>query len=145
MYFKSTKNLFLLFFILLIGVSNLKSQCKDFSVNSCKPSLYPYIHDGIYNAHVLTSGESAELFKTFFARQNYRMIVCKPDNLPNIEMVVMDTKRNILYSNKLNNDVNTWDFNLESSQQLIVSLNILNVDAPENGCVCVLIGLEDIP
>jgi len=145
MKFKPAKLTFLLLVFIAINLTSAFSQCKDFSVNNCKPSLYPYIHDGIYNAHVLTSGESAELFKTFFARQNYRMIVCKPDNLPNIEMVVMDTKRNVLYTNSLDNEVNTWDFNLESSQQLIVSLNILPVDLSESGCVSVLIGLEDIP
>ena len=142
--FKKIASSFIIF-ILLTTNSFIFGQCKDFSVNTCKPSLYPYIHDGIYNAHVLTSGESAELFKTFFARQNYRMIVCKPGNLPNIEMIVMDTKRNILYKRDLNESVNIWDFKLDSSQQLIVSLNIQNSNSEESGCVSILIGLEDIP
>lgn len=121
------------------------AQCKDFSVYTCKPSLYPFVHDGIYNAHVLSTGESAELFKTFFATLNYRMLICKPENIPSIQMTIMDTKRNVLYKQKLNKEANIWDFKLESSQQLIVALDLEKKEQTESGCVTILIGLEDNP
>ncbi len=142
---KLTKTLYSISLLILFAIVTLNTlaQCKDFSVNTCKPSISPYIHDGIYNAHVFSTGESAELFKTFFAKQSYRMLICKPDNIPIIDMIVMDTQRNIIYELELNKEVNIWDFILESSQQLIVALYIKKQDQTESGCVAILIGLEE--
>lgn len=135
-------NSILIIFFSIISYTGY-TQCKDFSVNTCKPSLYPFIHDGIYSAHVLSTGESAELFRTFFAGQNYRMLICKPENIPSIQIVVMDTKRNVLYKKDLNMEANIWDFKLESSQQLIVALNIEKQEQTESGCVAILIGFKE--
>ena len=57
------------------------AQCKNFAKKICKQELAPYIHDGNFNAAILTEGEDAELFKTFYAGQEYRISICCEESL----------------------------------------------------------------
>lgn len=128
----------------LPGTAN--AQCKGFARRICKLDLENFIHDGNYHAAVLTEGEEAELYKTFYSGHNYRIAICGSDVLPDIEFKVMDIQRNVLYTNRNNNFSNTWDFRLESSQQLMISLTVLRNnpgEEPASGCVAILFGLSD--
>lgn len=120
------------------------AQCKNFAKKICKLELLPYIHDGIYNATTLAEGETAELYKTFYSGQEYRIAICGDDLIPKIEFEVMDSDRNILFSNKSKNFTKVWDFKLESSQQLIISIQVPTndkvTDQLSSGCVAVLVG-----
>ena len=137
-------------FISLIAITVLafvsveaSAQCKNFAKKS-KVDLLPFIHDGIYNATVLAEGESAELYKTFYSGQEYRIMVVADEGVPPVDFQIMDSKRKVLYNSKDNNGAKKWDFILESSQQLIISLQVQtseNVkDDISKGCVAVLIG-----
>ena len=86
------------------------SQCKSFAKKVCKLELTPYIHDGNFNAAILTEGEDAELYKTFYAGQNYRIYICGSDALPEIEFQVLDVSRNVLYDNRKRDYSRIWDF-----------------------------------
>jgi len=123
------------------------AQCKSFAKKVCKLELTPYIHDGNFNAAVLTEGEDAELYKTFYAGQNYRIYICGSEALPDIEFQVLDVNRNVLYDNRKNNYSRLWDFKLQSSQQLIISLRVKNseVESDEliSGCVAIMFGIKD--
>jgi len=123
------------------------AQCKSFAKKVCKLELTPYIHDGNYNAAILTEGEDAELYKTFYAGQNYRIYICGSDALPEIEFQVLDVNRNVLYDNRKNDYSRIWDFKLQSSQQLIISLRVKNSedDAAEliSGCVAIMFGIKE--
>lgn len=123
---------------------NVNAQCKNFAKKICKMELLPYIHDGIYNATTLAEGETAELFKTFYSGQEYRISICGDDLIPKVEFVVMDADRNVLFNNKDKNFTKSWDFKLESSQQLIISLAVPTndkvTDQLSSGCVAVLVG-----
>lgn len=124
-----------------------KSQCKSFAKKVCKLELTPYIHDGNFNAAILTEGEDAELYKTFYAGQNYRIYICASEALPDIEFQVLDVNRNVLYDNRKNDYSRIWDFKLESSQQLIISLRVKNseVESDElfSGCVAIMFGIKE--
>ncbi len=123
------------------------SQCKSFAKKVCKSELMPYIHDGNYNAAILTEGEDAELYKTFYAGQNYRIFICGSDALPEIEFQVLDVNRNVLYDNRKANYSRLWDFKLESSQQLIISLRVKNSEGESeelvSGCVAIMFGIKE--
>lgn len=123
------------------------SQCKHFAQQVCKADLAPYIHDGNYNAAILTEGESAEMYKTFYAKQNYRVFICGSNVLPEIHFQVLDVNRNVLYDNKKNDYQPYWDFMPESSQQLIISLKVENSEEeseePVSGCVAIMIGIKE--
>lgn len=122
------------------------AQCKNFAKKICKLELAPYIHDGNFNAAILTEGEDAELFKTFYAGQEYRISVCGSESLPKIEFRVLDVERKLLYTNASNNYSTSWDFKVESTQQLIIIVKVLGTDnnstEPTSGCVAIMFGLK---
>jgi hypothetical protein len=135
----------LIFLSLTLSANVASAQCKAFAKGTCKAQLNPYIHDGIYNATELSEGESAELFKTFYSGQEYRIAVCGGEALPPIEFEIMDSDRNVLFSNKEAGYARVWDFKLEASQQLIVSIQVTTDDDKASDiiakdCVAVLIG-----
>ena len=134
----------LLFFTSVI----VDAQCKAFAKRDCLPLLESYIHDGNYHAATLVAGEEAELYKTFYSDMDYRVAICGENSLPNIEFLIIDANRNILYSNKDNNNSKTWDFKLQSSQQLRLVIKIGTprqpASTPASGCVSIMFGFKTI-
>jgi hypothetical protein len=118
---------------------NVDAQCKAFAKKVCLPELGSYTHDGNYHAAILVEGEEAELYKTFYSDMDYRVAICGEDKLPNIEFRILDTNKNVLYSNKDANYARTWDFKLQSSQQLklVIKVSSFNKpgETPTSGCV----------
>jgi hypothetical protein len=108
--------------------------------------LGSYTHDGNYHAAVLVEGEEAELYKTFYSDMDYRVAICGEDKLPNIEFRIMDSNKNVLYSNKESNYAKTWDFKLQSSQQLklVIKVTTFNQpgETPASGCVSIMFGFK---
>ncbi|MFC2087483.1 hypothetical protein ACFLSA_04925 [Bacteroidota bacterium] len=146
------KNLRFIFFTFLLTILSISvnAQCKSFANKICKLELIPYLHDGNYNAAILTEGEDAELYKTFYSGQQYRIAICGSDNLPPVEFKVLDLERNILFDNNTTNFKRSWDFTLESSQQLIIFVKVQSADVEGDdvelisGCVAIMFGIKDI-
>jgi len=141
---KST--LFITTIFLAFSSISASAQCKGFAKKICKEELESYIHDGNYHAAILTEGEEAELYKTFYSDQDYRVAICGSDNLPPIEFKVMDVNKNVLFSNEDVEYGKTWDFKLESSQQLKLVVKVTTFeqtsDAPASGCVAIMFGFK---
>jgi hypothetical protein len=139
---------FVFLLVLLAGLpGKAEGQCKAFARRICRLDLERFTHDGNYHAAVLTQGEEAELYKTFYANQTYRIAVCGSDELPEIEFMVMDNQRNVLYNNRAGNYSKYWDFRLDSSQQLMVLVKVPSAPAggkPLSGCVSILFGVSDL-
>jgi hypothetical protein len=133
-----------LFVFALSGPTN--AQCKAFAKKECLPELAGYTHDGNYHAAVLVEGEEAELYKTFYSDMEYRVAIVGEDKLPMVEFKVLDANKNVLYSNKDKDYAKTWDFKLQSSQQLklVVKVSSFNKpgDTPANGCVAIMFGFK---
>lgn len=136
-------------FLLLITVNfSASGQCKSFAKKICKLELIPYIHDGNYHAAILTEGEEAELYKTFYEGQEYRIAICGSDAFPNIEFKIIDSNKKVLYNNRDHGMVKVWDFKLESSQQLkiVVKIPVSSATKPEteliSGCVAIMFGFK---
>ncbi len=136
-----------IFAILASYSSSSYAQCKGFAKKMCKVELTPYLHDGNYHAAILTEGEEAELYKTFYSQQEYRIAVCGSENLPNLEFEIVDANRKVLYDNKSNNYSAIWDFKLESSQQLkiLIKVPVTSNGAEDilSGCVSIMFGFKD--
>ncbi|MCF8222479.1 MAG: hypothetical protein K9J25_04975 [Bacteroidales bacterium] len=137
---------FILTLLLSFNAFNANAQCKGFAKKICKAELGEYTHDGNYHAAILVEGEEAELYKTFYSDQDYRVAICGSDNLPAVEFKVMDASKNILYSNAENDYSRTWDFKLESSQQLKLVVKVTTFenesDDPASGCVAIMFGFK---
>ena len=120
---------------------------KGFAKKICKLELIPYIHDGNYHAAILTEGEEAELYKTFYSGQDYRIAICGSDALGIIEFQVIDAYKNVLFDNTKENHSRVWDFNLESSQQLKIAVKVPvgkeDSEYPESGCVAIMFGFKE--
>jgi hypothetical protein len=132
--------------LIITSTSTVDAQCKAFAKKICIPELGAYTHDGNYHAAILVEGEEAELYKTFYSDMEYRVAVCGEDKLPNIEFRIIDANKNVLYSNKEANFAKTWDFKLQSSQQLklVVKVNSFNKpgETPASGCVAIMFGFK---
>jgi hypothetical protein len=133
--------------LLLLGIAtNVDAQCKAFAKKVCLPELGTYTHDGNYHAAVLVEGEEAELYKTFYSDMEYRVAICGEDKLPKVEFKVLDSNKNVLYSNKDSEYSPTWDFRLQSSQQLKIIVKVLTGNQPEetpaSGCVSIMFGFK---
>jgi len=131
-----------------LSPQSAKAQCKSFAKTTCKSELLPYVHDGIYNATVLSEGESVELYKTFYSGQEYRIVVCGDEALPPIEFQILDGDRNVLFDNKNSDYTQIWDFKLSSSQMLVVSIQVQTSDGMsdeiKSGCVAALVGFMNV-
>ena len=125
----------------------VEAQCKGFAKKLCKIELDPYIHDGNYHAAVLSIGEEAELYKTFYSDTDYRITVCGASSLPDIEFRIIDSDRNVLYSNKSKDYLRSWDFRLETSQQLKIFVKVPAEEGlPDDiasGCVAIMFGFQE--
>jgi hypothetical protein len=133
--------------LLLLATSvNAGAQCKAFAKKVCLPELGVYTHDGNYHAAVLVEGEEAELYKTFYSDMDYRVAICGEDKLPKVEFKILDSNKNVLYSNKDANYARTWDFKLQSSQQLKLVIKVSSLsqpgDTPSSGCVSIMFGFK---
>ncbi len=139
--------IFLPFLAILIFTINLDAtaQCKDFARKVVLPELGSYTHDGNYHAAILFEGEEAELYKTFYSEMEYRVSVGADEKIPAVEFSVVDGNRNVLYTNK-NKNSGTWDFKLESSQQLRLIVKVpsagKSTEAPASGCVAIMFGFK---
>ncbi len=140
-----------LIYLLLIGAFAFSSltgtaQCKNFAKRVCRLELAPFIHDGNFNAAILTEGEDAELFKTFYAGQEYRIAVCGSESLAKVEFQVLDVERRVLYTNASKNFTPYWDFKVEATQQLIIMVKVHDnpkkSDVLDSGCVAIMFGLK---
>jgi hypothetical protein len=138
----------IIFILLLASIGNkANAQCLNFAKNIGKPKLENFVHDGNYNATILGAGETAELYKTFFKGQKYRIAISKIDNLPDIHFRLIDEDNNILFDNKDHNYTDVWDFSIETTQMLMIQLKVMDNynDSEMNttkGCVSVLFGIE---
>ena len=136
--------LVLAFAAILFAPPNVQAQCKAF-VKSNLVQLESYIHDGSYQAVMMSEGEEAEVYKTIFAGQRYRLLVCIESILPNVQIVVSDNRRNILFDSRKNENVKKWDFRSDASQQIKVTIRIPKSQKTGNevvfGCAGVLFGL----
>jgi hypothetical protein len=132
---------------IIISSQSINAQCKGFAKKICKSELEPFIHDGNFHAAILTEGEEAELYKTFYSDTEYRIAVCGSDALPNVEFKIIDANKNLLYSNKDHNFTRTWDFKLEASQQLKILVKVhpsgKNAEEVVSGCVAIMFGFKE--
>lgn len=131
---------------LFFSVNNGYAQCRDFAKEICKPKLQTYAHDGNYNGVFLNQEEEVEVHKAFFSGQKYRIVVGKEAVLPTIHFQVKDTDNNLLFDNQESGYVDFYDFKLETSKTLVISLGFVQNSEPSNelesGCVSILFGIE---
>ena len=127
---RSVKIILLVAIFVIAQNGYVNAQCKAFAKRDCLPELATYTHDGNYHAAVLVEGEEAELYKTFYSDMEYRVAIVGEEKLPAVEFRILDANKNVLYSNKEKNFAKTWDFKLQSSQQLKLVVKVSSSNQP---------------
>lgn len=122
------------------------AQCRKFTKNQCIPALEDYIPNENFNSAVLIPGDEAELMMTFYADQDYRIMVCAEEILGEVNYTLSDEKGNEFF-NSGNSDKPFFDFGVASTQQVKVKITVpLNDNYNElihEGCTTVLVGYRD--
>ena len=151
---RHTRNVFLLVIIFFyFGTINSFSQCKLLAKRQCFPALTPYIHNGQLNSVKLSPGGTADLQMTFYSGQSYRLMICAEGVLGDVNFRVIDTdKKEVFYSKRADkkDDIielaKYWDFKIESTQQLIVEVEVPLSKSPNklipDGCVSIIVGFK---
>ena len=140
------KNLSLLFLLSVLIPIGINGQCRGFTKKTGRPLVEPYIHNGQMNSAVLFPGDSADIMLTFYSEQQYRLVICAEDQLGDVSYQVSDIERNLIFDSK-NSDSKVFDFKVESSQQLVISVAVPGSenthDLEHQGCVAVLVGFKN--
>lgn len=122
-------------------------QCKDFIKKKGLPQLSPYIFNGQMNSALLNEGDIAELILTFYANQDYRILICAEEHLGNVIFKLYDIQNNLLFDNTQHDNAKVWDFTSTATQQIRLELEVPEGVNPEiqsrNGCVSILVGFKD--
>lgn len=138
--FKTTVCFIVLFAQAIVAFSQCKSNAKK-----CLPELFPYTLSDQFNSEV-TEEVTSDLLITLFAGQDYRMIVCTPAGLGNIEFKVADVRGKVVFNSKSRNYAQSWDFRVSATDDYFVEFNLVNTSADVKkklkGCVTVLVGFK---
>lgn len=134
--------------LLFIGfTNNAYSQCTSFTKKQGFPALEPFTHNGQLTSTKFMPGDEADIEMTFNAGNDYRVLVLFQEVLENVIFKIKDKTGKELYSSKAGETKPFWDFRVNSTQQLIVSVLVPKMEkATTNitpqGCVSVLVGFK---
>lgn len=124
------------------------SQCKNFTKKEGFPALAPYTHNGQLTTTKFIPGDEAELEMTFNGGNDYRVLVCRQEMLGDVELIIMDKTRKVLFKSNPGDEKPHWDFRVKNTQQLIIQVKVAEMSkvstniVPE-GCVSILTGFRD--
>ncbi len=110
--------------------------------------MAPYIYTGQLNSVEMSEGESAELNITFYAGQEYRVIVCGSSVLGELNFNILDKDRKAIFNNKYHKNSQSWDFKVNATEEYIIEIIVpksksYRVAAMNNmGCVAILTGFK---
>ena len=123
------------------------SQCITMAREQCVPKLAPYTQNGQLNSSPIHAGESVELEVTFNSGMDYRIFVCAQANLGKVSFRPFDVEKNLVFDSKSAGSPEFWDFNVASTQQFTIEVNIPKSNAPDKpvpyGCITVIVGFME--
>ena len=98
----------------------------------------------------LVPGKKYQFVATFYSGQNYRIFACSDSSLGDLQLTIRNTRRQLFYD-KHGDGSTLFDFEVSSTQQLIITLRApeskainedLNNDETQ-GCVAALVGYRN--
>jgi len=129
-----------LFFCTLFAMGS-QAQC-DTIANACiKHISNKYVSDGQLYRSLLYEDQVAEFKTTLYGGTKYRLAACSGFENGNLIFSVFDSKRNLLFTNSDYDNSPYWDFDVESTLDVIVEAR-LDLNKLSSGCAVLLIGFE---
>ncbi len=118
-----------------------QAQC-DTIANACiKHISNEYISDGQLYRSLLYEDQVAEFRTTLYGGTKYRLAACSGFENGNLIFSVFDSKRNLLFTNSEYDNSPYWNFDVESTMEVIVEAQ-LDLNKLSSGCAVLLIGFE---
>lgn len=122
-----------------INISN--AQC-DITADVCgKHITDDFLSDGQHYRALLLTDQVAEFNATLYGGTTYRISACSGTQDGNLLFRVYDKERNLIFRNKVHSNAPYWDFQLESSMDVIIEAE-LDPIAGGSGCAVMLIGFK---
>ena len=100
-----------------------------------------YIPDGQFYRALLQGDEQAEFNLTLFGGTTYRVAACSGLSDGNLIFTVLDKDRNVLYSNKEQNNDPYWDLVIANTMDVTIEAQLDQTKAA-SGCAVMLIGFK---
>jgi hypothetical protein len=122
------------------------AQCSSFVKKKCAPKISPFTLNGQVTSTVLSSGQTTSMNLTFYAGQDYRIVVCGEPVLGDISFVVKDQQKMVVFDSKKNDYPDFWDFKVKNTQQFIVEVQVPESESTSSvlpsGCVSIMVGFK---
>lgn len=129
--------------ILLCTIMTLgaQAQCDTIASACTKHITNDFVSDGQLYRSLLYEDQVAEFNTTLFGGTTYRIASCSGFEDGNLIFSVFDQKRNLLYTNSEYDNSPFWNFEVESTIDVIIEAQ-LDVNKLGSGCAVLLIGFE---
>lgn len=125
----------------LCFASKVSAQC-DTIASVCEAHFTKqYLSDGQEYRALLIDDQTAEFHLTLYGGSHYRFGACSGLKEGNLIFRLYDEERNELFSNQEHELSPYWDFNVESTLDVIVEAN-LNEEKISSGCAVLLVGFK---
>ncbi len=135
----TTKNL--LFAAALLFGTVASAQCDTIASICEKHITAAYIPDGQFYRALLREDEMAEFELTLFGGTTYRVAACSGLSDGNLVFSVLDKQRNVLYTNKEQNNDPYWDLVIANTMDVTIEAQ-LDQSKAASGCAVMLIGFK---
>ncbi|MFL5764527.1 MAG: hypothetical protein ACJ77K_11350 [Bacteroidia bacterium] len=122
------------------------AQCTTFVKKKCMPKISPFTLNGQVNTTTLSSGQTTSMNLTFYAGQDYRIVVCAQPELGDVSFVIKDMQKKVVFDSKKNDLPDFWDFKVKNTQQFVVEVQVPESEStsstPPSGCVSIMVGFK---
>ena len=120
--------------------SSLRAQC-DKLAQRCEDELLDYLSDGQYYRAVVKDAGEASIKVTLYEGFRYRFVVCNDRPGAKVNYRVLDGRKAEVFRSMGAKDGDSWDFELESTDNFVIKTSIPNnVGA---GCIVFSVGYDD--
>lgn len=121
------------------------AQCNSLIKEKAIPGLAPFVHNGMLNSGIISTGETAELKINFYAGKDYRLMVWGEEVLGDVNFTIKDPADNILFNSADIKDTKKYyDFNVPTNQRLKVVVSSAGAkELIKDGCISVMVGLKE--
>lgn len=139
------KRYFKLFFVLTILLAGIwKAPAygqADTIMKMCTQYMIPpYVSDGQQYRALITQGETAEFYTTFYGGSTYRIVSCSGLSEGSLIFSVYDKNRNLIYTNANHKNSPYWNFKFESTVDCIIEAEL--AENEQSGFAILLIGFK---
>lgn len=128
-------------FLCLLFSTNGQAQCDSIANICAKNFTTEYLSDGQEYRALLFEEQTAEFHLTLYGGSVYRFSACSGMENGNLKFRLLDQEMNELFSNADYEIAPYWDFEVNSTLDVIVEGN-LNLEKVNSGCAVLLVGFK---